>query len=725
MQYALEDQRHKYNKDHGDNPDNTPVLLTPDFDQSSPTSTGTISFPGSFNDRTLLDYVNTGSKPLPDPKGNCGTYVWTNVPPLPSIGTGTPDKNGPTDYQNAKKVSAQQMVYELDGIAQLIAQTSDNTDVKEIVNPSILDQTDFQNEVMTTLVSTAADYQAYVYPFMVYANNGYSTTTNTPNSPVYEEIDTSKGWVNAGSYYFALIQLHDANAQKGAVGGTFTIVSIKGGIDTGSVTPPYYPLQGISDPLDQLVYPYFGGNSNRIANMKATLPWITDPEEPASLTLATNLNNANIGATTAVPLPEELKSLITGGQFNITLPAIQQNKTPLWGAWSSAMTTVANTMYNIASGVVLTPVNESINKVTKDWYNIFFNPSGNTKQSPFIGLQIFGNTLITESLNIWQTIFENLTMITTQYYFATTVIITATNAVTAVIDSLFGFGLGVQQLANQVQTAAGQFFHMFFEIPILIVMPIALAVCTIFLTMGITFSYYLPLVPFMLFLFGTLTWLMTVIEAMAAAPVIALAISAPEGGHDVLGKAEQAVGLIFSVFLRPVCLIMGLIAAIVLTYVALNVLNTTFGSIINSLFYANPQSNLYFQPSKPGEYSTSAIMEIGSAAMIIVYLMIVLALYNQCCTLIYTLVNKILQYVNIHPPTGAEEAMVREVKAGMEGYAKDMAGAGIQQGLGAAKPTFGTTAVGLKLPSVKEAVSEVGAAAAGAPPGATGGVGGK
>jgi conjugal transfer/type IV secretion protein DotA/TraY len=178
-------------------------------------------------------------------------------------------------------------------------------------------------------------------------------------------------------------------------------------------------------------------------------------------------------------------------------------------------------MYNIASGVVLTPVNESINKVTKDWYNIFFNPSGNTKQSPFIGLQIFGNTLITESLNIWQTIFENLTMITTQYYFATTVIITATNAVTAVIDSLFGFGLGVQQLANQVQTAAGQFFHMFFEIPILIVMPIALAVCTIFLTMGITFSYYLPLVPFMLFLFGTLTWLMTVIEAMAAAPVIA------------------------------------------------------------------------------------------------------------------------------------------------------------------------------------------------------------
>ena len=77
--------------------------------------------------------------------------------------------------------------------------------------------------------------------------------------------------------------------------------------------------------------------------------------------------------------------------------------------------------------------------------------------------------------------------------------------------------------------------------------PIVFLAATMFVALGITLQYMVPLYPFMVFTFGVISWLAMVIEAMAAMPLVALGLTHPEG-HDFLGKAEQAMMLLLGVF---------------------------------------------------------------------------------------------------------------------------------------------------------------------------------
>ena len=63
---------------------------------------------------------------------------------------------------------------------------------------------------------------------------------------------------------------------------------------------------------------------------------------------------------------------------------------------------------------------------------------------------------------------------------------------------------------------------------------------------GVTLGLYLPMVPYIVYTFTALAWFILVIEAMAAAPVVALGLVSP--ASDTLGKAAQSVTIIASVF---------------------------------------------------------------------------------------------------------------------------------------------------------------------------------
>lgn len=122
-------------------------------------------------------------------------------------------------------------------------------------------------------------------------------------------------------------------------------------------------------------------------------------------------------------------------------------------------------------------------------------------------------------------------------------------------------------------------FGIFIFALISLVMPIIFAWLGIMATIGFLTSFYVPLVPYIMFTFGGIAWIMAVIEAMVAAPIVALGITHPEG-HDAFGKGEGAIMILLNVFLRPSMMIIGYIAAIALSYVSVWIINAGFDNAI-------------------------------------------------------------------------------------------------------------------------------------------------
>jgi conjugal transfer/type IV secretion protein DotA/TraY len=97
----------------------------------------------------------------------------------------------------------------------------------------------------------------------------------------------------------------------------------------------------------------------------------------------------------------------------------------------------------------------------------------------------------------------------------------------------------------------------------------------VFFTCGFMLAYYLPLIPFFHFLFNSLTWALSLFEAVIAIPLVALAHLNPEG-DGLPGGAKQAYYFIFNIFLRPVLMIFGLIAAYLLFFIAVSYMNSLY-----------------------------------------------------------------------------------------------------------------------------------------------------
>jgi len=148
-------------------------------------------------------------------------------------------------------------------------------------------------------------------------------------------------------------------------------------------------------------------------------------------------------------------------------------------------------------------------------------------------------------------------------------------------------------------------------------------------TAGASMCYYIPILPYMLFTFGTIGWFIGVIEAMVAAPLVALGVTIPDAEHDVMGKGEPAMLLLLSTFLRPPLMIIGFVGGIILCYVGIWLLNTGFQSVITGLIGPSaqgvPQDALWAQtfgasPSTPPAVVTSFAAIIGIVVMIILYI---------------------------------------------------------------------------------------------------------
>lgn len=195
------------------------------------------------------------------------------------------------------------------------------------------------------------------------------------------------------------------------------------------------------------------------------------------------------------------------------------------------------------------------------------------------------------------------------------------------------------------------------------IIPVLIPLLMAFLVFGATMAFYIPMVPYLVFTFASLGWFFAVIEAMIAAPLVALGLVHPEG-HEAFGRAESSILLIVNVFLTPTLLIFGFVSAIIMSYIALWLLNKGFAYI-----YFTSVLSRGMMPSLLG-------IVIALLVFIMMYTMTALTIVQKCFELIHIIPQRVMMWIGHTGATdyGTQQS-VGEVKGGVQG--------GLEKGTGA------------------------------------------
>lgn len=219
-------------------------------------------------------------------------------------------------------------------------------------------------------------------------------------------------------------------------------------------------------------------------------------------------------------------------------------------------------------------------------------------------------------------------------------------------------------------------------IAIFLILPFLITWLGVMTTVGWIDAYYAPFIPYMIFTFGSIAWLMAVIESMVAGPIVALGVSHPEG-HDALGKAEQAIMILINVFLRPAMMIIGYIASISLSYVTIFILNSGFVHIMQFLLpdqsaygsSGGSMGTMYGSTGDAGTPYTNWSAMYASFFCLVTYTSLYLTVVQKSFNLIHALPDKILRWIGSQGETYGQD--VQQWSEDSKGQIKDT---GEQQG---------------------------------------------
>jgi conjugal transfer/type IV secretion protein DotA/TraY len=95
------------------------------------------------------------------------------------------------------------------------------------------------------------------------------------------------------------------------------------------------------------------------------------------------------------------------------------------------------------------------------------------------------------------------------------------------------------------------------------------------LVMGIMLAVVIPMVPTVIWMFGVFSWLLSVVIAVTAAPLWAIAHATPDG-DDAIGGGMRGYVLLMAVVLRPPLMLLGMFFGLLLMYAVDMMLTTTF-----------------------------------------------------------------------------------------------------------------------------------------------------
>ncbi len=102
--------------------------------------------------------------------------------------------------------------------------------------------------------------------------------------------------------------------------------------------------------------------------------------------------------------------------------------------------------------------------------------------------------------------------------------------------------------------------------------PLGAALSTLFFIWGAFYGVLLPMVPSLIVIFALIGWLILIIEAILASPLIALGLAHPSG-QQFFGASEQSTMLLLMLFLRPMLIFLGVVISLVIGHCGLTMLN--------------------------------------------------------------------------------------------------------------------------------------------------------
>lgn len=193
-------------------------------------------------------------------------------------------------------------------------------------------------------------------------------------------------------------------------------------------------------------------------------------------------------------------------------------------------------------------------------------------------------------------------------------------------------------------------------------------IASVGLLVGFILFYVLPFMPFIYFFFAVGGWIKGIFEAMVAMPLWALAHLRIDG-EGIPGDA--AIGgwfLLFEIFIRPILIVFGLLAAITIFAAMVKVLNEVFYLVISNMLGNDAQSSTQCfkepasgDPSTTAEGDTEALNEsfrgpVDEFFFTILYTIIVYMIGTGCFKLIDTIPNNILRWINAEVPSFNDQA---------------------------------------------------------------------
>lgn len=171
---------------------------------------------------------------------------------------------------------------------------------------------------------------------------------------------------------------------------------------------------------------------------------------------------------------------------------------------------------------------------------------------------------------------------------------------------------------------------------------------------GLIMEFYIPMIPYIIFSLAAVGWLILVIEAMIAAPLVAIGVIHPEGQHQMFGRSETGLMIMVSVFLRPSLMILGLFASIALSRVAITIISVGFGPVSAQILAGQ------------GGFSSVMTFLPGFATVIGIYVAIIMVMYNRVFSLIYLVPDRIMRWIGHAPEQTSIEQEVQAAKGGAQ-----------------------------------------------------------
>lgn len=226
----------------------------------------------------------------------------------------------------------------------------------------------------------------------------------------------------------------------------------------------------------------------------------------------------------------------------------------------------------------------------------------------------------------------------------------------------------------------------------MVLLPALSGLFAIMVSVGGLLAIYVPLIPYTIFTFGAIGWLLSVIETMVAGPLVALGILSPGGHHEVLGKAEPALMLLFNVFLRPSLMIFGLISSLLLASVVVLMINTAFWGGWMSVAAGTPGALGSAESFIPGPVTVGLMGPVTTDAsggtpwamasplafliFVCAYVALIVSAMNKCFEAIHIIPEKVMRWIGGSGESYGERDAVGAMKSGTESGASGAVKAG-------------------------------------------------